>query len=244
MPYFLSPQPLREGTEVLLEGEDAPHLLKSRRMKAGETFTVQDPTGARFLAQLSRPPGEGAWLRILQPVLSPALPRVRLTLLLAATKEKAAELALQKAAELGVAEIVLFSSRFSPLPPRDLLAPRNRARWERILREACKQCDRQFPPPLRIETGLEAALGGGAGAALRVALDPSAPHPLATLLAVARPATAAVLVGPEGGFAKEEAALAAQSGFRPASLGALILRAETAAIAACSVLLFSAGPDP
>lgn len=239
MPYFLSPVPLQLGSEVLLEGEDAAHLLKSRRMRGGETFTVQDPSGARFLAELTRSPREGAWLRIRSPVTPPALPPTRLTLLLGAAKEKAVETALQKAAELGVAEIVLFPARYSPLSKRELEAPRTVARLERILREACKQCDRQFPPPLRIEASLAAALSACAGAALRVTLDPAAPEPLASLAGHA-PESAAVLVGPEGGLAGEETAQAEAAGFRPVSLGALVLRTETAAIASCAVLLFSA----
>jgi 16S rRNA (uracil1498-N3)-methyltransferase len=244
MPYFFSPRPLQMGAELILEGEDASHLLKSRRMRAGETFAVQDPSGARFLAQLTRSPREGAWMRVLAPVAPPPLPGRRLTLLLAAAKDKAVETALQKAAELGVAEICLVATRFSALTQRELAAPRSRARWERILREACKQCDRQFPPPLRIEAGLAAALNGCSGAVLRVALHPDARESLAAALAGAAPDSAAVLVGPEGGLASEESSLAAEAGFRPVSLGRLVLRAETAAIAACAVLLFSGGPSP
>jgi 16S rRNA (uracil1498-N3)-methyltransferase len=260
MSYFQAPVPLAVGATVTLEGEEAAHLLKSRRLRAGETFALQDPSGARFLAELAAPGRRGAAVRVLQPLPVPALPERRVLLLLAAVKDKALEWTLQKATELGVAAIQIFPARHSPVSPADLAAPRTAARWERIAREACKQCDRQFPPALGWLPGLDAALaaarsasapgsaspGGATRGSAAWLLDPHAPRSLADALRALPPggaASIAILIGPEGGLTGEETAAAQGAGFQAVGLGTLTLRAETAALAACALALFGPGKD-
>lgn len=242
MSYFLAPQRLRAGEPVRLEGEEAGHLLKSRRLRSGDTFALQDPDGQRFLAEVVQVERHAALVRPIQPVPIPALPPVRLSLLLGAVKDKALELTLQKATELGVALLDIFPTRYSPVAAGDLTAARTVTRWERILQEACKQSDRQFPPELRMSGDLDAALRAAGGAALRLVLDPRGEEAATALADCAGAASAAVLVGPEGGLSPEEVALARGAGFRSVRLGELILRAETAAIAAAAVVLLGTTP--
>lgn len=238
MSYFFSPQALTSGQTLTLEGEEAGHLLKSRRLRAGDVFALQDPAGLRFAAEVVSVQRHAAVVCTREKMPVPALPPVHLTLVLAAVKDKALEYVLQKATELGVADVVLFLAEHSPLTPDILTAPKALARWERILREACKQCDRQFPPSLRTAPDANAALKLVGEAGLRLALDPRASLSMAQSMASAGAyASAAVLIGPEGGFSPEEVALAERSGYRGATMGQLILRADTAAIAACTLVL-------
>ncbi|HEX7926462.1 MAG TPA: RsmE family RNA methyltransferase [bacterium] len=238
MSYFLSPQALTPGQTLTLEGEEAGHLLKSRRLRAGDVFALQDPAGLRFAAEVVSVQRHTAVIRTREALPVPTLPPVRLTLVLAAVKDKALEYVLQKATELGVADIVLFVAEHSPVTSDELAQPKALARWERILREACKQCDRQFPPSLRTAPGLDAGLKQIGDTALRLVLDPRASLSMAQAMASAEPhPSAAVLIGPEGGLSPEEVAQAERSGYRGATMGQLILRTDTAAIAACTLVL-------
>lgn len=241
MPYFLAPQALASGQSLTLEGEEAAHLLRSRRVRAGEVVALQGPDGRRFSAQVEEAHRRGLALRILEPLPVPAPPRVRLTLLLAAVKDRALELALQKATELGAAAIGIFPSVHSTIARRELESPKVLARWERIVREACKQCDRQFPPRLTAVPGLAEALALAEPGGLRLVLDPRAEVEAARLIGGGGcPDPAALLVGPEGGLTAQEVERAGQAGFQPARLGTFILRADTAALAVTALVLLGA----
>ncbi|HUJ76536.1 MAG TPA: RsmE family RNA methyltransferase, partial [bacterium] len=226
MSYFLAPQALHAGDVVWLEGDEAAHILKSRRLRHGERLALQDPGGARFSAELVQAQRGRAQVRILEPQPIPALPPLGLALAVACVKEKALELVLQKATELGVASVHVFASQHSPVAYDELAAPRTLARWQRIAGEASKQCGRQFPPSLACWADLPALLRAGRLPQPGWVLHPDAP-PAATL---ERPVhEASVLVGPEGGFTPPELEQLRAAGFPSVSLGHLVLRTETAA---------------
>lgn len=251
MPYFLSPEELQPGAETTLGGPEGAHLLGARRLKTGERFALQDVRGRRFEAELLGGARGRAQVRVLQPVAAPPLPPVRLTLLQAVVKDRAAEWIVQKTTELGVAAIDFFPAENSTVSARQLFSPRTGARWTRIAMEACKQCDRHAPPAIAVLPSLAEAIaagpatgtGGGAGDSGWSAawlLDPEAgispagaPKP-----GPGQPA-ARLLVGPEGGLSGPEREAALAAGFAPVRLGAQLLRAETAALAGCSLLLFA-----
>jgi 16S rRNA (uracil1498-N3)-methyltransferase len=232
MTYFLSPVELSEGASVLLEGEEAQHLLKSRRMRAGERFALQDPRGERYWAEVVQPERHGARVKVHGPVPIPPLPDVPVRLWLANVKDKAAEMVLQKATELGVSELHIFTGNHSPIPHEELAIPRTQERWARIALEACKQCDRQFPPSIRTWGSLNELLLVYPHPARGWLLDRLGEPPYR---AASKSAGVTVLVGPEGGLTLPEIQAALQAGFARVSLGGLTLRAETAAIAACAV---------
>ncbi len=248
MTFFLAPAPLELGGTATLAAEEAAHLLKSRRYKAGERFALQDPLGRRYLAELLRAGPHEAQVRAVAPCPVPALPALRLELWMAAVKDKAAELVVQKATELGVAAVTFFQARHTPVAEEDLAAPRTAARFKRIAWEACKQCDRQFPPALDFAPSLAALLPQAAKMGWGWVLDPNGvPAAQAARLPPAAGAethpvavSAVLLVGPEGGLTPEELFAARDARLIPVSLGRLTLRAETAALAGCAVALLGA----
>jgi 16S rRNA (uracil1498-N3)-methyltransferase len=238
MPYFLAARPLAPGDSYELSGEEAQHAASSRRIREGEFLSLQDPEGRRFRVVVEGA-GRRPRVRVLEPEPVPPLPARRVTLLQAAAKAKAVELIVQKCAELGVAQLEFFPAAYSTVAHRELQDPKTLSRWERIAWEACKQCGRQFPPPIRIVPDLKFALGLAAASERRWVLDAEAnPLPPETQAARAAGESVCLLVGPEGGFTPDELRQAWDAGFAGLSLGALTLRAETAAIAACTLALF------
>ena len=192
--------------------------------------------------------GRRATVRVLEELPLPAPPPLSLHLLQAAVKDKAAELIVQKATELGAATVSFFPSANSPGSLKHLAAPKALARWETIAAEACKQCDRQFPPALAVLPDLAAALAKNGAASISWLLHPgggSAAEALENREPAPSPcrgqSAARVLVGPEGGFSEAEVAQARAAGFTPVGLGGNTLRAETAALAACALLLLGSG---
>ena len=248
MTYFRHDAPLATGQQIELRGEEAQHLLRSRRIRQGEQFALQDPTGQRFLAEMA-----GADRHVARAVVGarlpvPPLPGRAVTLLQAAVKDKAAEWIIEKATELGLVAVCFFPTEHSSVAHAALAHPRQQARWERIAWEACKQCDRQFPPAVQVLPDLASALTahptgpaaagwvlhpGGRREAAK-ALPPAAPDD-----GQQAPPALRVLVGPEGGLTPMEVSTAQAAGYEAVRLGGTILRAETAALAASALAVLA-----
>lgn len=137
--------------------------------------------------------------------------------------------AIQKATELGAAEITPVISERCEVRLNEERADKRLAHWRQIAISACEQCGRSIVPIIHPPTPLNEWLA--VEAALKLVL-----HPVAEpLTAHQRPATLAVLIGPEGGLNDTEVAQARSAGFQPARLGPRILRTETAPVVALSV---------
>jgi len=167
-------------------------------------------------------------------------PAVALTLLCAVPRGPRMDLLVQKTSELGVARIVPVVTERSVARP-DAEAGK-RARWEKIAREAARQCGRADVPEVAAPTPLADALAAPDLPPRRLALfEGERARSLRAELAETAPAPTALLVGPEGGLAPAEMAAARAAGFVPVGLGRLILRVETAAIVAVALVGDAAG---
>src|SRR6185369_2414621 len=146
------------------------------------------------------------------------------------------EWAIEKATELGVAKIVPVIAQRT-VKHLAAAAAKRAERWRRLAHEAAQQSRRVAAPELPEPAPLKAALAGGQGIVLAETEDDrSLKHALATA-----PRPVRLAVGPEGGWTDSELALFQQSGWSAASLGATILRAETAAIAALAIVAAELG---
>jgi 16S rRNA (uracil1498-N3)-methyltransferase len=145
---------------------------------------------------------------------------------------------IQKATELGVASIVPIQSTHSVIKPNPERLEHQRSRWERIARDAAQQSERWSIPTIADLADLAEICRRYASASLKVMLaERSSGLSLTTMpLPQDRQHAMILLVGPEGGWAPDELRLAQEEGFLPLTLGPRILRAETAAIAALSIL--------
>jgi 16S rRNA (uracil1498-N3)-methyltransferase len=223
-----------------MEGEAAHHLGRVLRAQTGQFYELSN--------------GERVWLGRIESVdrdrvqfalveeLAAFHPSVEITLLLAVVKFDAFEWAIEKATELGVSTIVPLAAERSE---KALLAAaaKRAERWKKILLEASQQSRRVRVPMLsevaRPESSFASRKDG-----LRVMLSERATaSPLRMVLKGQQGAKAIIAIGPEGGWADGEFEAAQSCGFLEASLGRLILRTETAVIAALASLNYALGGE-
>jgi len=223
-----------------MEGEAAHHLGRVLRAQTGQLYELSD--------------GERVWLGRIESVsrdkvqfalveeLPAVHPSVDVTLLLAVVKFDAFEWALEKATELGVSAVVPLAAERSE---KALLAAaaKRAERWKKILLEASQQ-SRRVRVPLLGDVGKPESTFASRKDGLRLILSEQATASSLRKVLEGQRATRAVLaVGPEGGWTEPEFAAAQRFGFLQASLGRLILRTETAVIAALASLNYSLGEE-
>lgn len=231
------------GETAELRGEDARHLARVLRAEPGQKYEISDSRSV-WLAEIAEASGDRVVFRIVEPVAASEIP-VHITLLAALVKFDRFEWIIEKATELGVARILPVAAVRSE---KGLLeaAPKRTQRWKRIAHEAGQQARRLRPPEILPAVSFDGALA--LSAEFRYFLEETAAPPFFSCLPVVRPQAAqvALLIGPEGGWIDGERRAAAQAGWTAVSLGPLVLRAETAAIAAMGIVLSSwctqAGP--
>jgi 16S rRNA (uracil1498-N3)-methyltransferase len=230
-----------------LGSEEAKHCAEVLRCQSGDRVTVFNGQGAEAIAEISSIDSGGKTIPLkLVAANKTSRPPAFLTLGQAIPKGKNMDLIVQKATELGASQIVpLLSERtVVKLDPQE--AGKKQAKWQRVALEACKQCGQNWLPEILPIQSVEQFLASYAGQKpatgelqLIAALHPDA-QPLKAILDEAspssRPQAATVLIGPEGDFTPAELATAMGGGFLPLSLGPIVLRSETAAIYALSVL--------
>jgi 16S rRNA (uracil1498-N3)-methyltransferase len=238
MRRFFVPALTLTGPDVPLPTEVVHHLGTVLRLAAGAEIQLLDGQGTVCrcrLEQLDRRSGRAVILECWQQAET-AFP---LRLLQGLPKGDKMELVLQKGTELGVSAFTPVLAGRS-IPGGGGGEGNRQKRWQRVLEEAARQCRRAHLPKLDAPLPLAAALAGSQEE-LRLLLWEKGSRPLAEVLPPQRPAAAAVLVGPEGGFSTEEAALAMDAGFLPVGLGPRILRTETAGLAVAAILQFQYG---
>jgi len=235
------------GTRVVLQGDVAHQISAVLRMRAGDTIVVLDDSGWEFEVRLTQVGRTEASGEILERRPAGAEPRVRLTLFQSLLKRDSLEWVLQKCTEIGVAAFVpVVSQRTIVSRPQDVSDSKIR-RWRRIVVEAAEQSRRGRLPALHPAVRFEQAVAGTGGFDLSlIPWEEEQDAGLRAALAAVKgeqrgPLSVALFVGPEGGFAGDEVALAKAHGAQPITLGPRILRAETAAVVAASLILYECG---
>ena len=219
-----------------LTGGEARHLSQVLRIRRGETITVFDGCGRRAAAEVLDVARDRIALKLGAAQVAPA-PRPAITLVQAIPKGKTMDLIVQKAVELGVAAIQPLVTRHTVVQPGDGKSDK----WRRTALEACKQCGQDTLPHIAEPLSFEHWLGAQSaapGLRLIASLAPGA-RPMREVLPGHPGTTAAILlVGPEGDFSTAETAAALAAGFLPVSLGAIVLRVETATMFCLSALRY------
>jgi 16S rRNA (uracil1498-N3)-methyltransferase len=227
-----------DGQRALVSGDRAHHLGVVLRAQTGQLYELSD--GVRVcLGRIEKVARDSVEFALLEE-LHAEEPRLNVILLLSVVKFDAFEWAIEKATELGVTEIVPLSAARSE---KGLIAaPEKRSeRWRKIVLEAAQQSRRVKLPVLQPVARPEAAFAAR-GDRLGIFLSERADAPSLRVALRDRAASRAVLaIGPEGGWTDEERDAALKAGFQEASLGRLILRTETAVVAALASLSYALG---
>lgn len=235
---FVPGDRLADG-RVTITGPEHRHLGRVLRARPGDLVTLFDGAGGEVEARVARVGRDQTELELGARRTAPAV-GVPITLLTAIPRGALMDFLVQKTAELGVGRLIPIVTERSVARP-DAEASR-RTRWEKIAREAARQCGRADVPEVAAPIPLAAALAAADLPPRRLALfEGERARSLRAELAATTASPTALLVGPEGGFAPAEIAAARAIGFVPVGLGRLILRVETAAIVAVALVGDAAG---
>ena len=221
--------------EMTLSEEEGRHAKNVLRLAEGDEVTLFDGSGKEYSAVVTRADRQGITVHVVRENVSDREPGTWVFLLIGALKGDKTELVVQKATELGVSRIGVFSSRYCSA----YMNENKLERLNRVAREAAKQCLRASVPRVEYYETLEEALRAGSECVTRLFACEFLDETEKDLIDTG--ATVCAVVGSEGGFAEEEYALAQRLGYCGVSLGKRILRAETAAIALVSVIMHEAG---
>lgn len=225
-----------EGDRAFLLGPNANHLFRVLRVKVGQEFDVA-ADGVLRSAKVVFASHDQVEFELGAEVQSAALPQV--TVYLSIFKFDRMEWALEKLTELGVSRVVPMIAQRTEEHLAKAAAKRVE-RWRKIAREASQQARRIVPPEIAEPVALKKAIEKAQGS--RIVLSESEEQfSLKTVLNRCNPPVA-MAFGPEGGWSETELELFNAAGWKPASLGHTILRAETAAIAAMAVAMAELEP--
>lgn len=207
--------------------------IEAWQLRAGQIITAQSESGY-YRCRLTALKQGTAEVVPFQPLRPPESP-LTLTVAQAIPARERFELVLEKLTELGVAWVVpLVTQRSSTRAERDAAQPKSH-RWPEVIRRAAQQCRRATVPLLADEIRLEDYLSASREGVQLVLDEQEATQRLVTL-PLERPRQLTLIVGPEGGFTASERSLFSQYGVQAVSLGARILRTETAAMIAAALV--------
>lgn len=246
MARVVVPPEARDGDGFVVEGEPFRHAVNVLRTRAGDRLVVVDGTGIEFDCVTDEVTSRRLLARIVRTRALGGATRFSLRLFCALLKGDKLDLVLQKGTELGVETFGLF--RASRAAARVALEdePARRARWARIVQAAVGQSGRPAIPEVQGVLPFEAMCGEAAGADLALIPwegDGTETLPRLSDVLRARPdaRSAAVVIGPEGGFTCDEVDVARGRGLTAVTLGERILRAETAALVVPALVLGAYG---
>lgn len=230
--------PIEEAT---FSGAEAKHCTQVLRKCVGDQVIVFDGAGTEATAEITTISSKRVELKILERRQTPA-PAVSISLIQAIPKGANMEWIIEKAVELGVNAIfpVLTERTVVRLDARE--AAKKQEKWQRVALEACKQCGQNWIPQVHAPVPFLSVLETLPAQDLKIiaALQPDSKSLKSILNEPGtknqEPRNACLAIGPEGDFTPAEYAAARAAGFAPATLGPLVLRVETAALFAMSVL--------
>ncbi len=232
----------RDPREIRLSFEESHHLVIVNRANRGDTVVAFDGHGTEWICELADDNRSAAVLKVRFPQKAKPLP-FAITLGQALPKGPHMEAIVRKATELGAAAIVPLESERTQVHLDGDRSDKKIEKWQTAALEAAKQCGNPWLPEISPVQNAASFMEKVQGFDLKLiaSLQPGA-KPLKTVLAAFQsaqnraPKKVLWLIGPEGDFTPAEMSVAKSAGFEPITLGPLVLRCETAAIYALSVL--------
>ncbi|MFH1078690.1 MAG: 16S rRNA (uracil(1498)-N(3))-methyltransferase [Pseudomonadota bacterium] len=244
IPRIFLPRPMDVGFLCALREEDQTYITSVLRLKKHDHLVVFDGQGHEYQAMIRRIQGDQTVVEILKKYPLQDKP-VRITLSQALPKAGKMDFIIQKATELGVDEIIPFQAARCVSRLTDDKKKQKASRWQKIAVEAARQCGRADVPVIGPCVDFQEMIGGGGRKGVKIIFwEEETQTGLSDVLRHRHSEWAEecfVVVGPEGGFLKEEVDRAREAGFQSVSIGRQILRVETAVLAILAIIQYEKG---
>ncbi|MGD9175462.1 MAG: RsmE family RNA methyltransferase [Desulfobacterales bacterium] len=241
--FYIEPDALRKKP-VALKGSELRHIKNALRLKPGSRIGLVDGQGFEYEAVIRQFLTDRVELEITDKRPGKKESPVQISVAQALLKDQKMDRLLRYLCELGIAQWMPFMcDRSVPVPGEKRLSARLE-RWQKIVQESVKQCQRARLPQINKTKTFEDLLDSGSTYDLKIIFFENENTSLNALVPTAEqppPKKILLILGPEGGFTDREIDMARATGFLVAGLGPRILRAETATITACTLAQFLFG---
>lgn len=234
IPRFYEPQPLTEDSEVNLSDSVVQHVSRALRMRPGDALILFNGDGCEYQAELTEVAKRNACARITGVTTPARVSPLNVTVGQAVSRGERMDYAVQKATELGMNQLVPLFTERCEVRLNNERQDKRRQHWQQVAISACEQSLRCDLPEISEPQSLNDWLST-VEADLKLVLHHHTEQPLGDF---DKPASVALLIGPEGGLSEAEVELALSKGFKPVAFGPRVFRTETAPIAALSVLQY------
>ena len=229
--------PLAVGQTVALDATASRHLREALRVREGDDAVLFNGHGGEYSGKVVAVQRSGVSVQLSAYHAVDRESPLRIRLAQGISRGERMDYTIQKAVELGVATLVPLATERSAVRLDETRARKREEHWRGIIRHATEQSGRTRLPELQPVQTLTQLLEGSLEEG-RLLLDPTAELALGSL---ALPTALCLAIGPEGGFSPTERMQLEAAGFRRLRLGPRILRTETAALVALSILQDHAG---
>jgi len=243
MPRFFMTGANVAGGIAYISGSDADHI-KVLRLKVGDNIIICDGDKTDHHCTIKKLSPEEVEAEVFESVPCPAEPDVHCTILAGLPKQgERSDYIVQKCTESGASEIVFFISKRCVARPDEKGLEKKVQRWQRIAEEAAKQSGRGIIPQVRAVGSFAEALDIAVKTELPLFMYETGDRVelREAIESAGKISSAAIITGPEGGFEKFEADMAAAVGIKLCAMGPRILRCETAPLAALTALMYATG---
>jgi 16S rRNA (uracil1498-N3)-methyltransferase len=239
--FYVAPEIIHKS-QPQITGSDAGHICRVLRLSAGDAVELFDGTGNGYRARIVAASPKQVLFNIEKSFVLLSESSVHITLAQGILKDRKMDNLIRHLTELGIDRwMPFYAARSVPVPGKKGLGARLE-RWEKIAREAVKQCRRGQVPQIAPAENFKDVLVAAVGYDLNVIFWEGAPQAFNIPgSAPQTPKKIMVVVGPEGGFDPGEVQRAQEHGFLTTGLGPRILRAETATLAACTLVQYRFG---
>ncbi|MCF8024550.1 MAG: 16S rRNA (uracil(1498)-N(3))-methyltransferase [Desulfobacteraceae bacterium] len=237
--FYIDPEQLGK-TDPRITGRQVGHIRNVLRLSEGEAIRLVDGTGRVFEAHICGFEKDAVRVTVIRQTEERSESGTELIVAQGFLKENKMDDLVRQLTELGVTRwIPMITERTVARPDAKRLQKRLN-RWQSIAVEAIKQCGRNTVPEITSAIEFSEVLELADTVELPIFFWENANSPV-YVNSDTRPASVLLMLGPEGGFTEHEADQAKKRGLRFATMGPRILRAETAAVAACSLAQYLFG---
>ena len=218
---------------ITIDGEEFRHAVNVLRIKEGESIILLDNSGYEYTSVVEKINKKDLTAKVVSKALSENEPKTKVALITGYLKGDKTELVVQKAVELGISQIIVFNSKFCSAYMND----NKLARLNKVAVESAKQCKRAVVPKVDYVDNVNDALKSCESYDNKLFACEFATHTEVDFNTLQ--GSTAIVVGSEGGFSQEEFDLSKEYGYQTIYLGKRILRAETACIGLCAIIMNS-----